>query len=82
MNGRYTLKTYNRDDTINITNYVSRLKNRTHVSHVMNSKNIRRTKITTLQDFIEDQDLYILRVPHDCDVLSKIDDETSHNACQ
>jgi len=80
--GRYTLKTYNRDDTIGITNHVSRPEDRTHVSHVVDPKNIRRTKITTLQDFIEGRDPCILRVPHDCDVLSEFDDETSHSACQ
>lgn len=80
--GRYTLNTYHREDTIGITDHVSRPEDRTHVNHVVDPKNIRRTKITTLQDFIERRDPCILRVPHECDILSEIDDETLHNACQ
>lgn len=78
MDGRYSLKTHNRDVTIGITNYVSRPEDRTHGSHVMDLKNIRRT---TLQDFIERRDPCILSVPHGCEILLDIDDETLHSAC-
>jgi len=78
----YTLKTYNRNNKIGIIDYVTRPENRTYVSHVVNSKNTRRTKIITLQDFIERRDPYILRVFYNCDILLEIDDVISHNICQ
>ena len=78
----YTLKTYNRNNKIDIINYVTRPENRTYVSHVVDSKNTRRTKIITLQDFIERRDPCILRVLYNCNVLLEIDDVASHSVCQ
>ena len=81
-NRLYILKTYNRNDKIGIIDYVTRPEDRTYVSHVVNSKNTRRTKITTLQDFIERRDLCILRVSYNCDILLEIDDVILYSVCQ